>query len=676
MRISTFSVLASRRTLRRATRMSSLTTSCALSGQRVNTAISAATAKERLWQEQHNFNFQRGFSSNPVTLHTPKAWLDKSRSLASRVKALMDTPKIHPTEISTRASDLENLLTECCKLQSLEGMQLAQEVMERVMVEKGRYCDEQIEVFVPVTLWEVMLFGWAKMAKKQAVALERMRDIMDIIVEEGKNDQNRLIDIAMPDGIETPPSQPTVYVFNTFLNGLSQASFLHQDAAIIAESTIFDMKDLNTKIGWHTKPNVRSYTYVITAHANSWHPKSGENVANILRHVRSEHKIEVAAFKRKRGIDYDETKVNTTTPKIVTADATMYTVAMNAVLHSKSPPDLALEMFDYALKDGVVDSILYSLAIKALAHKIEKTKNPRQRLRIAEQAEQYLIKAMECPENPEVSPISSLNACLDVWCRSYISEMGPRSEFLLNKILETGLLPDCMSFHSILRAWTKSIHFHGNEAVARVEGTLRFQQALANKTNGGAKYPDYQTYALVILSLVGRGEDSVAKASELLDEMLVVKREGRFTIGPANPCSPFASLLSVTAAATKADYSQPDTSLVWSDNKLSEPYELASLVYENVIRNAYQLEDLVADHHFYAAYLRNILAHVNPTAVDFENTTLRVWEHACEAGQVSRLVWPLVAKIPVLQKTFPETPVRKTIDLPRFWSRNVEPRWR
>eukprot|EP00977_Amphora_coffeiformis_P008185 scaffold1828_cov169-Amphora_coffeaeformis.AAC.24 len=672
MRAAAFSVLASRRTLCRTTRTSFLA-SRALSGQRVSAAIGAAGG-ERLWQEQqHSFNSQRKFSSDDQKPY--KAWIDKNRSLPSRVKALMDTPKIHPAEISTRRSDLENLLAACCKLQSLEGMQLAQEIMERVLVEKGRYLDENIEVFIPVTMWEVVLFGWAKLARKQAIALERMRDLMDIIVEEGKVDQNHLKKTGMPDGIEIPPSVPTAAIFNTFLHGLTQAAFLSQGAAMIAESTIFEMKGLHTKKGWHTKPNARSYTYVITAHANSWHPKSGENAANILRHVRAEHKIEAAAFKRKRGVEYDVAMVNTTTPRIVTVDATMYTVAMNAALQSRSPPHLVLEMFEDAGKDGVVDRILYNLAIKALAHKVEKAKNPLERLRIAEQAERYLIKADECPESKEVSPKSTLNACLDVWHRTFVAEMGPRSEKLLNKMLEQGLTPDCMSFHAVLRAWSKSVKFHGKDAVTRVEATLRFQQALAEKSNGTVPYPDYQTYSLAILAQVGQGKDSVAKASELLDEMLVAIRERRFTIA-FNPCAPFTALLSAVEAAPKEGSSSPDSSLGWSENKHTEPYELANLVYESVIRNAYEVDNLVADHHFYGAMLRNILAHGNPKSVDYENTALRVWEHACEAGQVSRLVWPLAARIPVLHKTFPDPQVRKTIDLPRFWSREVEPRWR
>ena len=673
MRTAAFSGLVSRRTLRRSTRAASFAT-FALPGRQVSAAGGAVEHLSRgNWQEQQKFNCQRCLSTNPALTHSPKAWLDKTRSLPSRVKALMDTPKIHPAEICNRDSDLEKLLIECCKLQSLEGMQLAQEIMERVTVEKGRYRDEQIDVFIPVTLWEKVLFGWAKLAKKQAIALERMRDLMDTIIEEATADEKSWKGTETPS--ETPPSQPTVYVFNTFLDGLAEAAFLAQGAALIAESTIFNMKDLHAKKDWHTKPNARSYTFAIQAHANSWHPKSDVNAVNILRHVRSEHKIEAAVYKRKHGVDYDENKLSATTPKIVAVDATMYTVTMNAVLRSGRSYDLVLELLNQATKDGVVDGILYNLGIKALAQKIENTKNPARRLAIAEQAESYLNKAMDCQENSKLAPTSSLNACLDVWARSFLSEMGPRSEELLNKMIGGGSMPDCVTFHGILRAWTKGKKFYGEQAISRVEATLQFQKSLAEQSNGSVEYPDYQAYALAILAYVGQGKDSIPKVADLLDEMLMEKRERRFTTTSGNPCAPFTSLLSVTASVPKEGSPPPDDSLLWSDSRFSDPYELANVVYEHVIGNVYEIDNLVADHHFYAAFLRNILAHGNPKAVDFETTAVRVWEHACEAGQVSRLLWPLAAKIPALQKTLP-TPMTKTLALPRLWWREVEPRWR
>lgn len=235
----------------------------------------------------------------------------------------MDTPKIHPTEISSPGSNLEGLLVECCKLQSLEGMQLVQEILERVLVEKGRYRDEEVDVFIPVTLFDKVLFGWVKLADKHTIALERMRDLMDTVVDEARDDITHLDRIEMSPGEDdTIPSQPTVYVFNTFLDGLAQAAKLSRGAAFLAESTIFHMKDLHAQKGWHTKPNTRSYTHVIRAFGNAWHPNAGEKAIAILEHVHQEHQSELVAYQAKHGVKYDEKDVSTTTPKIVTVDHT------------------------------------------------------------------------------------------------------------------------------------------------------------------------------------------------------------------------------------------------------------------------------------------------------------------------------------------------------------------
>lgn len=628
------------------------------------------------WNQDHALNCQRHFSSH-VKAHAPKAWMDSNRTLASRVQALMETPLLHPAEIHIGSSSLDNLLVECCKLGNLEGMQLATEIMERVMVEKGRLRDEGVSLSVPARLWERVLFGWVKMADKQVVALERMRDLVETVVEEAKSDMK--IPKDEETGNEPCASQPDVAFFNTYLRGLAEASKLSPGAALLAESTIFDMKDFYRQRGWHTKPNTRSYTFVITAHSKSGHPQAGERAVNILRHVQKEHETEAASYPKKFGMKYDEAIViNTTSPKIVTADSTMYTVTMNAVLHSKSPPIWVGKLLDEAVQARVADRIHFNLAINALGKKIEFTKNPLQRLRIAKQAEEILANSTKYSENSkDVAPITTANACLDVWSRAYVAEMGPRSEALLQEMMDGGITPDAVSFDHVIRAWSKSTKFHGEEAAKRAVATLQFQEALAEETSSRVDYPNFQAYALAILAYVGQEQHAIAKASDVLDSMVLKYRERRISTGSAsNPCAPFAALLSVTASVPK-NVDLTDAALFLSENESNviHPYELACHVYEQVTENAYGIEGLVADHHFYAAFLRNLTTHGNPKAVDFEAMASRVWEQACETGQVSRLVWPLAGKIPSIRKSFPESEVRKTIDLPRFWWRNVPARW-
>lgn len=682
MRSRAFYVLNPKRTLHGRLSPSSLSASLSASSltRRVFQPLSAShyccgspRFPPQEWPKHQILTLQRCLSTNS-TAYSVKAWLDTSRSLDARVWALTDAPKIHPAEITQ--GRLADLLTECCKLKSLEGMQLAQEIMDRILVEKRRYRDEEVDVFVPVELWSVILFGWVKIASSNDMALDRMIDLMKTIIGEAKADENHLKKLGMFNADESIPSQPTVNTFNTFLEGLAQASRLIPKSALIAEETIFDMKDYNNRLGWHTKPNTRSYTYVITAHAKNKHPKAGERAIMILRHVQAEHEAEAEAFMKKRGVKYNKENVNTTTPMIVTADSIMYAVTMNAVLNSKSSFNLVFQLLDEAAQAGVADKIHYHLAMSALAKKIEHTEKPPRRLQLAEQAEKLLARSMKCPDHPDVSETKMVNACLNVWSRAFVREMGPRAEKLFKDALSRGMVPDCETFYFLIRAWSKSFKFHGEEALDRVEASLQLQNELAKESeNGDIMYPDYQAYSMAILAFTGKGKDSVARAARILDDMMVASRERRLTTESGNPCSPFSALLSVTAGAPKATADSSGAKL-WSEDEI-DPYEVASRIYQHVTENVTDMDGLVADHHFYAAFFRTLLAHCNPKAVDFETTALRVWEHACEAGHVSRIVWPQALQIPAIKDTVPESEeVRKTERLPRFWWRNVPPGWR
>lgn len=414
---------------------------------RFHQSLVATHQPQASWSRQQIMRVQRGLATNS-TAYNVKAWLDPSRSLASRVKALMDTPNIHPTEITLPNSNLAALLTECCKMKNLEGMQLAQEIMDRILVEKGRYRDEEVDVLVPARMWQIVLYGWVQLAATNAVALGRMRDLMDTIIQEAKADVGHLKKLKLFNEDEIGPSQPTVDTFNTFLEGLAQAAITSRGAAMIAEQTIFDMKNYNTRFGWHTKPNTRSYTYAIKAHANSHHPKSGEKAIAILRHVQADHKAEAAAFREKRGVEYSQENLSTTAPKIVTADAAMYSITMKAVLTSKSSFNLLAQLLDEASQDGVADRIHYNMAMNGLAQKIENTQSPSRRLVLAERTEKLLEQSLKCAENPSASEISSVNACLNVWSRAFISEMGPRVEDLLKDMLARGAVPNCATYEN------------------------------------------------------------------------------------------------------------------------------------------------------------------------------------------------------------------------------------
>jgi hypothetical protein len=624
----------------------------------------------------------------------------------------MDAPTIHPAEVLVSAkrrhgsSNLQALLVDCCKLQTLAGMQLAHEVMERVLVEKERRHNDNdgVRLCVPVDWWEKLLFGWVQLANREKIAMERMSDLMASMLAEAKADGALLLVVGQQgaeqhgteddtvqgttiDADAPPVSQPTVDIFNTHLQGLAKAASLSPRAALHAEECIFAMKDFYDKQGWHTQPNARSYTHAISANANSWSKQAGDRAVAILRHVQAEHENQAVAYQNKYGVPYKKgSRFNK--HRIVTTDATMYTVTMKAVIQSKSPPGLVVQLLGEATRAEVADRIHYNLGLKAMAKEIENTKNPRERLRIAQQAEELWSEVPEgasADQDDVASPLSTLNACLDVWSRAYVAEMGPRAETILQDVLSRGLVPDGVTFHTVIRAWSKSTKFHGAEALARVQATLEFQHALADQSAGQLPHPDYQTYALAILAYAGQKDTKSAteSASSLLTAMQRAATEHRLTVS-GNPCAPFAALLSVTAGAARRSAPQPKEedpqAMLWSDGagstkledrKDEDPYDLARRIYQQVVMEN-NTDGLRPDHHFYAAFLRNVRAHGGPTnSVDRQTTAQQVWTQACEDGQVSRLVWSVAKDI--IPK---EAAAMDDHKLARYWWRNVEPRWR
>ena len=123
---------------------------------------------------------------------------------------------------------------------------------------------------------------------------------------------------------------------------------------------------------------------------------------------------------------------------------------MKAVLTSKSSFNLLAQLLDEASQDGVADRIHYNMAMNGLAQKIENTQSPSRRLVLAERTEKLLEQSLKCAENPKASEISSVNACLNVWSRAFISEMGPRAEDLLKDMLTRGVVvPNCETYENV-----------------------------------------------------------------------------------------------------------------------------------------------------------------------------------------------------------------------------------
>lgn len=255
------------------------------------------------------------------------------------------------------------------------------------------------------------------------------------------------------------------------MRGLSNAAVFNPQAAIAAETTLYEMDDLHRTLSWQTKPNTRTYSLVITAFARTNHRNAGDRALNILRRLQQQYALDVVVYQEKFGMPYVpptdfEPHDETVNKHVIAApDAAIYTSCMQALLEHK--PDKAIELLQEAIDANIpLDSGVFIIPINAMAKKIELERNAKSRIDIAETSERLLEQMIihwkdgRIIHNPKDDLVNhednaievGYNACLDVWSRAFCREGPLRCEALLHTMIDTsnGVPPTVVSFNSCL----------------------------------------------------------------------------------------------------------------------------------------------------------------------------------------------------------------------------------
>jgi hypothetical protein len=190
---------------------------------------------------------------------------------------------------------------------------------------------------------------------------------------------------------------PTVYVFNAYLIGLGNASKITPQAALDSEAILYDMIEYNRTMGWHTKPNTRSYTHVIMAYANTKHVAAGRRAYKILQQMKAVHDAEKDAYEEKYEQPYNYTHPKENKHQIVTLDAAAYTATLKALQTSNRSQELVMDLLNEAVgAPGVVlDDMLFVATIKSLSSIIDHENNALRRIELAHEAESILRTMIE-----------------------------------------------------------------------------------------------------------------------------------------------------------------------------------------------------------------------------------------------------------------------------------------
>jgi len=341
------------------------------------------------------------------------------------------------------------LVETACRQQGFFGMQLAHNILDRCLAEK-RYLDtnnnnnnntndsdnNQTMVHVPLDLFKTILYGWSSIATRGKIAVMRMREIMDRVLEVAQHDHKRLmkpreaknISDDANDTATTAPLVPNTDLYNTYLMGLRNASRVSRPAAASVIAVLDEMTSLRKKYGWHIKPNTKTYTLVISALANSGLNDAGDRAERVLRRMIQVHGTEKERYLQQYGVPYDTADPANNRRRIPTPDLVVYTSVIRAYSQGHSErvankaKDLLIEymsLFSNGTTTQAPDAFLFTSVISAYAAVAENRRISNEaRLVAAKEAQEVLEMMLEDfrTAGGVLSTVEPYNGMLISWC--------------------------------------------------------------------------------------------------------------------------------------------------------------------------------------------------------------------------------------------------------------------
>lgn len=226
-------------------------------------------------------------------------------------------------------------------------------------------------------------------------------------------------------------------------------------------------------------------------------------------------------------------------------------------------------------------------------------------------------------------------------------------------------------------AWSQSAAFH-KDAAQRASQMLSFQQELADGFLGESAQPDFQSYAIVIRAYADADNaNKIKEARGLLDSLLL-----RVTAGDRkllrNPASPFTAVISVAASCPPSEdgpASRVKDAFMESMETSNDAYSIAQKTFSELRDDVHGL-GASPDHHTYAAYLKCLARHTTPGSSERESRVRIVFEEACQAGAVSRLVIDAMKEANLGRSLALSLPELQSNNFPKFWMTNVPKEFR
>lgn len=649
-----------------------------------------------------------------------RLYLDPKAPLEERITRFVNVKlgTMHPMDILLTSVDL---IRAGGKQRTFEGMKFAHDVLDRIIEEK-HYFNAQTSldgatpppytIVIPEGVFEVLMYGWSNLCRKVPFAPQRMREILDLMIQEAEYDEalkeeRRIRGFPIPENVRVhgqKPSdvdpailfasmscQPTIAIYNTLLNGLAQGSYRSIASADEAEDVLRKMERVNRRRRWHVKPNTKSFMTVITAFARTQHVSAGERAESVLRRMIRYHEDQLALYAEESGTEYDLENPDNNTRKIVTPDTIAYTAVIQAYADSSDKNSaergvmLLTELLQSTNPNLKVDAYVFSVTINAFAKRAAKSKTPPDRLDAAEAAESVLWLMLDTLENREIQGNLAVpfNTCMTTWANANLRESPKRAEAVLQKMLDASISnvrPGTDSFNACMQVWSRAAR-QDPEAPRNAQDLLQLMEQIENVE------PDITSYTTLMGAYARSSRpDKVFQARKVL-ELLLSNFETKPSAKDQLSAVPFTVVLNAVASCKDGNHqtepAQDDPFGVDAESTITgeDPYSVALKTYDECTQDLYEL-GIYPDHLLFSSMLDVIEAHTNVDSIERRQRIERVFEEACSAGEVSSMVVQALVKacpsrdMLLSLLTVNSWPIESVNALPREWIRRVQPKFK
>ncbi|KAI2506621.1 endonuclease [Fragilaria crotonensis] len=538
-----------------------------------------------------------------------RLWIDPESSLDENVNAFLEAPPgdLHRLDVHLYAHDL---ITESCKLGTLDGLQQAQAILNRILLEK-RVTKGMMIAGAP---FEALIYGWVR--KADATSPAKMIELLRLMETEHQYDLDHF---ESSDGDVESSSEsscaPTTETYNTILIGLARAAERDIHAALTADNLVDEMiRNFKTR-GCPTKPNNKTFTHLLKAHGNTRLTGAADHAERILMRVKAIHQEEKQAY---------ETKF-----------ANLILAIVNSKVKNASERawNLLFEQLDAGSK---VSAHAFNTVIFGLANETNRYTSPKERYEAALRAEELAMVLFEKHADlciPEVSDGAdqeeieaywktqltiALNVAISAWARADVSEAAPRAQELFQLMVESPFLkPDAHSVNVTLKALARS----GNPGTAEELLNLINKLIDTGDLDSHCK-PDLVSYCTVMSAWAkSQNADKAQQAKRILSEMMSKYEAGDMSTKP--------NMVAFTTILNAVAHTDPSAT-----DDAEEAYRIALDIYDAILTDAFGL-DLHPDYVFFSCMLKVVNTHTDRISTERRQMVERVFDDACAAGQVS-----------------------------------------